>query len=253
MKMRTFAASLSLLTLSILLAGCSHDVDHELLKQKSAEEIFAMGQAEMKAKRYSTAVKIFEELEKLYPYSKLTIQAQLLAGECNYDAGKFDDAIMAFESFATAHPTHDKVPYALYMVGLSNYKQMSIIERDQDNAIEALEYFNRLREEYPDSEYAHKAQKMIVELRDHLAGREVYIALYYMKRGDYAAAIGRLSTVVASYQDTVHIPEAMHRLVECCVATGTMGEARTIYAALARKYPKSKWAEYSRALLSRYK
>jgi outer membrane protein assembly factor BamD len=235
------------------LIGCSRDIDFEQLKQKSAEEIFALGQKAMNEKNYSDAVKLFEELEKLYPYSKLTMRAQLLAGECNYNAKKFDEAIASFEEFVKAHPTHKDVPYALYMVGFINYKQMPIIERDQDYTVEALEYFNRLREEYPSSEYSIKAEKMVAELREHLAGREVYVAKYYMKRNSYAAAIGRLNTVVESYVGTVHIPEAMHRLVECYVAIGATTEARVVYASLLQQHPQSKWAVHAKAFLSRYK
>ncbi|MDR2459075.1 MAG: outer membrane protein assembly factor BamD [Holosporales bacterium] len=253
MKIKTSAVLLALIALPLLLIGCSRDVDFEQLKQKSAEEIFALGQKAMNEKRYSDAVKLFEELEKLHPYSKLTMRAQLLAGECNYYSKKFDEAIASFEEFVKAHPTHKSVPYALYMVGFINYKQMPIIERDQDYTIEALEYFNRLREEYPSSEYSTKAEKMVAELREHLAGREVYVAKYYMKRKSYAAAIGRLNTVVESYAGIAHVPEAMHRLVECYIAIGTMAEARVVHASLLRQYPQSKWTAYAEALISRYK
>jgi outer membrane protein assembly factor BamD len=230
--------------------GCSRDIDFEQLKQKSADEIFALGQKAMNEKSYSDAVKLFEELEKLHPYSRLTIRSSLLAGECNYNNGKYDDAISSFEEFIRAHPTHKDVPYALYMVGFINYKQIPIIERDQDYTIEALEYFNRLREEYPSSEYTAKSEMMVRESREHLAGREVYVAKYYMKRKSHAAAIGRLNTVIESYGNSAHIPEAMHRLAECYVAIGAVDEARIVYNVLLRKYPQSKWTAYSKELLS---
>ena len=60
------------IVLILFLTGCSKDIDFEAMENNSAEEIFAKGKTEMAAKNYSDAAKIFEQLEKLHPYSKLT-------------------------------------------------------------------------------------------------------------------------------------------------------------------------------------
>lgn len=50
---------------------------------------------------------------------------------------------------------------------------------------------------------------------DHLAGKEMEIGRYYLNRKETNAAINRFRTVVKDYQTTTHVPEALHRLVEC--------------------------------------
>ena len=239
-----------LIPLVILLCGCSKDIDFESMEKNTADEIFAMGKKEMTAKNYSDAAKIFEELEKLHPYSRLIADAELLAGDCYYKKGKFDEAISSYEIFVKTHPTHKKVPYAIYMLGVINYEQMAIIERDQEATVTAKSYLEELCARYPESEYVKDAQKKIKDLQDQQAGREVYIARYYQDKLNYAAAIGRLNTVIDNYPRTIHAPEAMLRLVECYLAMGLDNEAQSVNKILQKEHFNSKFAEHARNLLS---
>ena len=238
------------IALVVLLCGCSKDIDFEAMEKKTADEIFAMGKKEMAAENYGDAAKIFEELEKLHPYSRLVAEAELLAGDCYYKKGKFDEAVSSYEIFVKTHPTHEKVPYAIYMLGLINYEQMAIIERDQEATVAALSYFEELCARYPESKYVKEAKEKIKDLRNHQAGREVYVARYYQERLNYAAAIGRLNTVIDNYPKTIHAPEAMLRLVECYMAMGLDNEAKSVNKILQKEHRSSKWAEHARNLLS---
>lgn len=233
-----------------LLCGCSKDIDFEAMEKNTAEEIFAKGKQEMTAGNYGDAAKIFEELEKLHPYSRLTADAELLAGDCYYKKGKVDEAISSYEIFVKTHPTHEKVPYAIYMLGLVNYEHIAIIERDQEATVTALSYFNELCSRYPESKYVKEAKNKIKDLHNQQAGREVYVARYYQKQINYAAAIGRLNTVIDKYPETVHAPEAMLRLIECYVAMGLDNEASSVNKILQKEHRGSKWAEHARNLLS---
>ena len=237
------------IALVLFLAGCSKDIDYEALEKNSAEEILAKGKAEMTANNYNDAAKIFEELEKLHPYSKLTADAQLLAGDCYYKKGKFDEATSSYEIFVTTHPVHEKVPYAIYMLGLINYEQMPIIERDQDATVTSLSYFEELCNRYPDSKYAKDAKVKIKTLRNQIAGREVFVARYYQKRINYAAAVGRLNSVIDNYSDTIHAPEAMLRLIECYTAMGFASEAKNVNKLLQSQHKNTNWAEHARNIL----
>lgn len=239
-----------LIALVILLCGCSKDIDFESMEKNTADEIFAMGKKEMAAKNYGDAAKIFEELEKLHPYSHLVAEAELLAGDCYHKKGKFGEAISSYEIFVKTHPMHEKVSYAIYMLGLINYEQMAIIERDQESAITAKSYFEELCARYPGSKYVKEAKEKINDLCNQQAGREVYIARYYQDKLNYAAAIGRLNTVIDNYPKTIHAPEAMLRLVECYMAMGLDNEARSVNKILQQAHFNSKWAEHARNLLS---
>lgn len=236
----------------ILLAGCSSEIDVEDLENKKADEIFNLGASHMKQQNYSGAVKVFETLEKLHPYSKYIEQSRLYEGECNYKMKKYDEATSAFEIFIKTHPTHEKVPYALYMLGIIHEEQMPIVERDQEVTISALSYFHELLKRYPNNEYSKKCISNVKSLRQQLAGREVYIARFYQSRNNFAAAVGRLNTVLDLYKETIHVPEALHRLTECYIAMGLFKEAKKTNQILQKSFKSSEWAKYSASLVAKY-
>ena len=64
-------------------------------------------------------------------------------------------------------------------------------------------------ERYPDSDYAKSAQLKFELALDHLAGKEMEIGRYYLRRGFYTAAINRFRVVVEDYQTTTQTPEAL--------------------------------------------
>jgi outer membrane protein assembly factor BamD len=53
--------------------------------------------------------------------------------------------------------------------------------------------------------------------------------------------MNRFRNVVATYQTTTHVPEALHRLVECYLALGLKAEAHKTAALLGHNYPGSEW------------
>ena len=89
----------------------------------------------------------------------------------------------------------------------------------------------------PGSTYARDARLKIDLTRDHLAGKEMTVGRYYLRRGNPVAAIGRFRKVVELYQTTSHAAEALHRLTEAYLALGVSGEAQTAAAVLGHNYP----------------
>jgi outer membrane protein assembly factor BamD len=76
------------------------------------------------------------------------------------------------------------------------------------------------------------------------------IGRYYLKRGQYLAAMNRFKRVVDNYQTTTHVPEALERLVECDLALGLNDEAKANAAVLGYNFPGSEWYEDSYALVT---
>jgi len=94
---------------------------------------------------------------------------------------------------------------------------------------------------YPTSEYAVTAKAKLQAARDQLAGKEMDIGRYNLKRRDYAGAINRFKTVVTQYQTTREVEEALYRLTESYMAIGVIGEAQTAAAVLGHNFPDSRW------------
>ena len=85
---------------------------------------------------------------------------------------------------------------------------------------------------------------------DHLAAKEMEIGRYYLKRGNYKAAINRFRVVVEDFQTSTHTPEALHRLVEAYLSLGLRDEAQTAGAVLGHNFEANPFYQDSFALLT---
>ena len=195
----------------------------------------------MEAGDNKEAVRLFDEVERQHPYSTWATKAQLMSGFVQYMANQYDEAILALNRFIELHPGNRDVAYANYLKALCYYEQISDVERDQQMTRRALDSLQEVVRKYPQSQYARDARLKIDLTRDHLAGKEMEVGRYYLKRGNYLAAINRFRKVVDEYQVTSHVPEALHRLVEAYTAMGLTEEARKAAAVLGHNYPGSEW------------
>lgn len=204
-------------------------------------ELYNKGLDYLKDGSYKSAAKSFAEVERQHPYSSWATKAILMQAYAQYQRNSYDDAINAAQRFITLHPGHKDAGYAYYLVALSNYEQIHDIKRDQTETQKALESLEEVSRRFPDTPYARDAAAKAVLARDHLAGKEMEIGRYYLKRGSYLAGINRFKKVVIDYQTTSHTPEALYRLTEGYMALGVKSEAQTAAAVLGHNFPNSQW------------
>jgi outer membrane protein assembly factor BamD len=194
----------------------------------------------------------FDEVERQHPYSVWARRAILMSSYCYYQGNKYNEAILASDRFITLHPGNKDAPYAYYLKAVSLYEQIVDVGRDQRRTEQAMAALTDLIKRFPQTDYARDARLKLDLTRDHLAGKEMSIGRYYLKRGEQVAAIQRFRTVIEKYQTTSHVPEALHRLVEAYLSLGVIKEAQTSAAVLGHNYPGSEWYEDSYNLLSEY-
>ncbi len=233
--------------LILALGACS--ADDPAYVERPVEELYNAGMDAMLAGSYADAARNFDEVERQHPYSVWATRAQLMVAFTYYQNNRYDDAILAADRFIQLHPGFDDVAYAYYLIAISYYEQIVDIGRDQRLTERALTSLEDIVRRFPDSEYATDARLKIDLARDHLAGKEMSIGRYYLRRGQYLAAINRFRTVIDEYQTTTHVPEALHRLTEAYLALGVNNEAQTAAAVLGYNYPGSEWYQDSYALL----
>ena len=113
------------------------------------------------------------------------------------------------------------------------------------NAKKALNQFNLILEKYPESDYAADARLKKDLAIDHIAGEEMEVGRFYLKKNYFSAAINRFKTVISDYQTTSHIEEALARYSEAYMSMGIYSEAQTAAAILGYNYPNSRWYEYT--------
>lgn len=203
----------------------------------------------MANKEYKPAQARFEDVERVYPYSNWATQAQIMAAYAAYQDLRYDEAVLALDRFVELHPSSERMDYVLYLKALCYYEQISDVTRDQEMTSQALDALSALLSRYPDSQYARDASLKRDLTLDHLAGKEMEVGRYYLTRGEYNAALNRFAAVIKNYQTTTHVPEALHRLVECYVSLGLIDQAIKVAAVLGYNFPGSKWYEESYDLL----
>ena len=244
----------SMPSLSEYLTGSSSDAVSPGMERvdetKPIAELYNAGLKALQEREYRTAVKKFAEVERQHPYSKWATKAILMQAYAQYQRNQYDEAIAAAKRFITLHPGHKDTPYAYYLIALSDYERINDVKRDPTSARKALAALEEVARRYPDTPYARDAKAKAVLARDHLAGKEMEVGRYYLKRKNWLAAINRFKTVITDYQTSSQTPEALYRLVEAYLALGVRSEAQTAAAVLGHNFPSSQWYKDAYALLT---
>ena len=89
------------------------------------------------------------------------------------------------------------------------------------------------------------AQKSDDEIADPDADKALIVARYYISRGDYTSALGRLKAFLTRFRTSPHVDEALARLTDVYLKLGIASEAQNAAAVLARKFPSSRWSTYA--------
>lgn len=221
----------------------------KLLPDIPAEDIYDQGLARLRNGDHSGAAKKFAELDKQYPFSQWSRKGLLMSTFSHYEGAEYDDAIADGTRYVGLYPSNEDAAYALYLVGMSYYNMVPDITRDQESAEKALATFSSLVERYPKSEYVEDSKYKIQVVRDQLAGKEMSIGRYYMRKKNFTAAINRYREVLSKYQTTRHAEEALYRLTEAYLGLGIASEAQTAAAVLGHNYPDGQWYQDAYKLL----
>ena len=230
-----------------ILLGCA--AKDENIPDAPLPDLYGKAVKFYEKKDYKKSIEFFQAVERQYPYEQWTIRAQLMIGYLQYLKRDYIDAICSFKLFIELNPYHPQVPYALYMLGMSHYQQLSIIQRDQSAAKDGLEYFEMIQTRYPGSIYSKDAQEKIKIIQDHLAGKHVDVARFYLSNRSYDAAVSRLLEAITVFPNAEHSPEAKWRLVEAYNHLGLKAQARNMAQILVKDHPKTTWGHHGQRFL----
>lgn len=238
---------------SLFLVGCSgkKSTEGSVSPEYSVEQSFAEAQSLHDEGRFVKSAKSFGDIEKKHTYTFWGRKAAILAAEAHYESADYDMARQYAERYIFLYPSGEEVPYAMYLIGLSQKEKLSAIDRDQNPASEAIAVFELLIEQYPDSPFSEKAQKILGELHDRIVLKEMDVGYYYLHRSDYVAALNRFRGVLSNYSESRYVPEARMRIVEIYVAMGVLPEAESSGRKLCAEYPETSWCQSAWDTLSK--
>jgi outer membrane protein assembly factor BamD len=143
-------------------------------------------------KEWDRALTKLSEFKARFPYSQYAIEAELLIANAHFELEQFAEAAANYEQFVKLRPKHPKVDYAMFRVGESYWQDApEEVDREQDYTIRAVEEWENLIQAKPDSEYAKKAQPLIIEGNRRVAGSYEFAADFYCKLEVYHACAYR--------------------------------------------------------------
>ena len=173
-----------------------------------------------------------------------------MAAYSYYSQLYFTYAIVELERFLDKYKNHPNTDYAYYLLAICHYNQITYEKKDLQSILLAKKNFNKIINNFPNTEYALDSEFKLDLISDFLASKEMYIGRYYFNKKKWISAINRFKTVVDEYETTIFIEEALYRLVELNYKLGLTDEAKKYAVILGYNYQSSEWYERSYKILN---
>ena len=239
---------------SVALAGCVGSRARQprlQYQERPVEVLYSVGLERLDQRRFSEAVQFFQEVERQHPYSPWSRRAILMQVYAQYQRNDYAEAVGDADRFIQLYPGNPTAAYAHYIKAVCYFEQIVDVGRDQAATGQALAALTDVARRYPSTQYATDARVKIDMVNDQLAGKEMEIGRWYLRRDQPLAAIGRFRRVIEQFQTTSHTPEALYRMVEAYLTLGLTEEATRNAAVLGHNFPGSRWYSDAYVLVTR--
>ncbi|AAU03658.1 outer membrane protein assembly factor BamD [Rickettsia typhi] len=239
------------LVIGLILSGCKSKKNSNDIVVPIAT-LYNEGIILLDKKKYKKAAEEFGKIFYQHPGNEMTPQAELMQAYALFLAAQYEEAVDILDMFINLHPANVDIAYAYYLKALSYYMLISDVNHDQSRTFLSKDSFEDVITKFPNTKYAIDASLKIDLVNDHLAGKEMMIGRFYLKKKNPIAAINRFEEVIDNYQTTYHSVEALYRLVESYMMLGLHDEAKKYASVLGYNYPDSKWYSYAYRLVKNY-
>jgi outer membrane protein assembly factor BamD len=232
-----------------LLAGCG-SANKQIETRRDPKELYDTAMKAFVDEKYDEAETTFKTLVEEYPVSPYSLEAQLMLGDVCFAQEKYDESGSYYTNFVALHPTHGRAAYALFQKGMSHFKDVLSVDRDQTSTRKALFAFEDLVASYPGSPYHEKAVELIAFLKKRLAEREFYIGRFYFKGKNYKGALARFRDVLSRFPEVGLTEQTLYYIGESYRRLGEDELAKDAFMTLITNYPDSPFVKDARAGLS---
>ncbi len=235
---------LHIFILFCFLAACTvseKKVAGPVVDEMQPDALFEHSKNQISQKKYIKASEALSRIETQFPHSYLASHASIMKAYAYYKDSLYDDAILVLNRYINEHRAAEDIAYAYYLKALCYYDQINDVRKDQEITLKAMAALSDLIKRFPNTEYAQDALLKVDLARNYLAGKEMDVGRFYLKRHHFAAAVNRFQKVIEDYQTTIHTEEALHRLTEAYLSLGLVEEAQATAAVLGYNFPGSDW------------
>lgn len=242
---RLSEAGVLALTLMLAIACTSNPSD-----PNNPEGLYQEAEESLKDERFLIALEKFREVKNRFPYSKRAVDAELRIADTYFAQESYLEAESAYEIFRELHPTHARIDYVQYQIGMSYFLMIpENTARDLSAAHRAIDAFELLKQRFPDSELSKKGEEKIREARSRLAEHENYVADFYFRRQHFLSASHRYAALLRDFRNSGFEEEALFRLGQCYYNTRMFENARDALNRFLKEHPTSEHKGTALALL----
>ncbi len=209
--------------------------------EKSETKLYEEAVELFDQKKYKQAIRVFQKIEDLYPFSYWAMKAKLLSGISHYNISNYSSAASDMEDYIYIYPNGEDLPYVYYLRVLFYYIQINKVQFGQQTAYKALELATEYVNLFPDSKYTEEINEKAKLITKHILAKEYSIGKFYFKRGEYLAAIKRFQNIISN-SDSSYFPRSVNYLIAAHLALGLDLEAWQ-YESLLVENPKENTVE----------
>jgi outer membrane protein assembly factor BamD len=252
---RSRIAGLALIAVVLSIAGCGSSgpkkpdkITQELLNSPK-DVLFEKGKALLAKKKFDDGRKYLNFVFETYPNDREGRESLLLVADSYFhQAGTtgYTEARFRYRDYLNRYPGAPRRDYARYQFAVCYDKEHEKPDRDQTSTREAIQQYQALIQEFPDSGYVTVARERIRRLTDFLADHEFFVGYFYVRKGAPAAALGRFIGIEQRFPDYGNRDRLFYYEAEALRKLGRQEEASRYYSRLIEEFPSSQYAKMAR-------
>ena len=240
----------------IFFYSCSKETENIKLIKETDQKIemisaYEKGMDLFEVGDYFAASKKFLEAEILFPQSEWAPKSVLMASYSYYMQSYYSLAIENIKRYFKTYPNDKNKAYAHYLLAIVYYETIEGEKKDLAPLLLSKKEFNFVIKNFPNTDYAYDAKFKIDLIDDILAAKEVYIGRHYIKKKKWIPALNRFKIVLKEYETTIHVEEAIHRLVEIYYKLGMEKESLKYASLLGYNYNSGEWYKETYKIFNR--
>lgn len=216
-------------------------VDRLQIGASSIEELSIEAQRSANDGRLIEAARLLDEIDRQFPTSPEAPRALILAGRYYFEGREYERATGVLSRFIRDHGGHPDIAYAYYLRGVSSYRSVSDVDKDEGDTDNAAAHLNEIINRFAGTDYALDASVKLNAIKNQRAAKELVTGKYYHHRREFIAALSRYKQVVEEFPDSTYVEEALYRIIEIYKVLGLAGEARNTAVLLGHNFPDSTW------------
>lgn len=198
-----------LMMMTVLLSSCGEY--NKILKSTDYELKYSYAKKYFNAKQYSKSATLLDELVTIFKGTAYAEESLYLLAQSYYGQKDYQTASQYFNTYYTTYPKGEYTELARYYSGYGLYLDSPDPRLDQTQTYEAINQLQLYLEYYPQSERAAEAQKIMFELQEKLAYKELLAVRLYFNLGNYMRDNNFLSAVITAENALKNYPYSKYR------------------------------------------